>query len=61
VGSNSEIQGYNVYPMLSQLGKMAKSLFIFLFFSGLTTQGWSMRKYHVTKCHRVTWLQVTVR
>jgi len=31
---------------------MAKSLFIFLFFSGLTTQGWSVRKYHVTKYHK---------
>ena len=28
--------------------------FSFLFFSRLTTQGWSMRKYHVTKHHRVT-------
>jgi len=35
--------------------------FSFLFLSGLTTQGWSVRKYHITKCHRVTGLWVTVR
>ena len=50
---------------LSWLGKMAKVIiyfsFSFLFLSGLTTQGWSMRKYHITKCHRVTGLWVTVR
>ena len=43
------------------LAKWLKSLFTFLFFSflflsELTTQGWSMRKYHITKCHRVTGL-----
>ena len=43
---------------MSWLGKMAKSLsiFLFLFFSfliGLTTTRWSMGKYHVTlsQCH----------
>jgi len=35
--------------------------FSVLLFSRLTIQEWSMRKYHVTKCHRVTGLQVTVR
>jgi len=47
------------------LGKMAKVIiyfsFFFLFFSGLTTQEWSIRKYHITKCHRVTGLWVIVR
>ena len=28
--------------------------FSLLFFSGLTIQGWSARKYHMTKHHRVT-------
>jgi len=41
---------------------LAKQLSYYLFFfSRLTTQGWSVRKYHVTKCHRVTGLQITVR
>jgi len=49
--------------VVSWLGKTAKVIiyFSFLFLSGLTTQGWSMRKYHITKCHRVTGLWVTVR
>jgi len=37
--------------------------FSFLFFSGLTTQGWSVRKYYMTKSHKgdkVTESQVTV-
>ena len=43
--------------MCHDLAKWLKSLFTFFsffFFSGLTTQEWSMRKYHMTKCHRVT-------
>jgi len=41
---------------------LAKWLSHYLFFfSRLTTQGWSVRKYHVTKCHRVTVSQITVR
>ena len=43
------------------LAKQLKSLFTFLFFSGLTIQGWSAKKYHITKYHRVTGLWVTVR
>ena len=46
---------------VSWLGKTAKSLFYFTFFffsflflSGLTTQGRSMEKYHMT-CHRSGW------
>ena len=54
---------WNSRSLMSWLGKMAKVIiyFSFLFFSGLTTQGWSMRKYHVTKCHKVTGLWVIVR
>ena len=43
------------------LAKWLKLFFSFLFFSRLTIQEWSMRKYHVTKCHRVIGLWVTVR
>ena len=48
---------------MSWLGKIAKVIiyFSFLFVSGLTIQRWSVRKYYMTKCHRVTGLWVIVR
>jgi len=47
---------FEIAEKCHDLAKWLKSLFTFLFFSGCTIQGWSVRKYYVTKCYRVTGL-----